>query len=212
MIKKEDGQVSYPLLYNMFPNKSGTKTFKTVSLPIVKQSPMTHLRIIKCIHTCMRLIDTINSPIPNKLRENLTAIELCNRLNFLRTNFVPSSPKFKVWRGVGDKLIIFFENIREQQAAFAFITSFIISSYMKKRRIVDISMVHIKPDEYRFSNPYSINFAPNIRIKALNNFGFRFIEDALANSDLHILIVFVCRLSTRFWSPPQYCVMLFGVA
>jgi len=37
-------------------------------------------------------------------------------------------------------------------------------------------------------NPYIINLAPNIRIKALNNFGFRFIEDDLANSDLHILM------------------------
>lgn len=28
----------------------------------------------------MRLIDTVNSPISNKLRENIAAIDICNRL------------------------------------------------------------------------------------------------------------------------------------
>jgi len=39
-----------------------------------------NLKIIKYVHTCMRLIDTINSPIPNKLIENFTAIDICSRL------------------------------------------------------------------------------------------------------------------------------------
>lgn len=40
-------------------------------------------------------------------------------------------------------------------------------------------------------NPRNIYLAPNIRIKALKNVGFRFTEYAWANSDLHVLNI--CR-------------------
>lgn len=35
--------------------------------------------------------------------------------------------------------------------------------------------------------PRNIYLAPNIRIKALNNVGFRFAKFALFNSDVHVL-------------------------
>ncbi|KAE9539936.1 hypothetical protein AGLY_005188 [Aphis glycines] len=195
----------------MTPNKSGTETSRKLSDITVGKS-IKNIKS-KCIHTCMRLIDTINSPISNKLRENIAAIDKCNRLkkHFFALKHRPNFSKFQN-RDMGCKHAysteITFLKIKEQQAAFTFIISFIISSYVKKEicqfisPIIDrepLSLAIIIHNnlflcnkdnnviQSRIKSPYRINFAPNILIKALNKFGFRFIEDALANSDLHIL-------------------------